>query len=265
MTMNKDIIRDYLVREGLNDKALCIHSSYRSFGYVEGGPDAVVDALLEAGSTILVPTFTSSMRVAPPVGTKLPPKNGMDYSLNEYEEHHEVYDPDSNLVDIRTMGAIPAAVLRRADRRRGLHPTNSFSAVGPLADALVSKQNAADIWAPLKALVELEGVVVLMGVGYKSMSLFHLAELHIGRGLFVRWVNDGSGNKMEVSAGNCSLGFDRFAEAVNPYVRSIQVGSSKWILCPAREGVQAAAEAMLANPYLTRCDNPGCIRCMDLY
>ncbi len=262
--MNKNHVVECLYREGLNGKALCVHSSYRSFGHVEGGPNAIVDALLEAGSSVMVPTFTTSMRVPPPEDWKLPPFNGIDYSLNEYTEHNEVYDPDSDSVDVRTMGAIPAAVLRRAGRRRGLHPTNSFSAIGLFAEQLVGTQTAVDIWAPLRALVDLNGLVVLMGVGYTSMTLFHLAEQQAGRPLFVRWVNDGKGNKQEVPIGSCSYGFNHFASIVDPFVHQVQVGSSTWTICPARKVVEAAAEAIKKDLYFSHCEDANCIRCKDM-
>ena len=55
-----DIVRG--VRQlGVKDGDLLqVHSSLSSFGYVEGGADAVVGALLEAvgsGGTVMVPTF----------------------------------------------------------------------------------------------------------------------------------------------------------------------------------------------------------------
>src|SRR5690606_19890883 len=120
-----------------------------------------------------------------------------------------------------------------------------------LAEQLVMKQTAADIWAPLKALVELDGFVVLMGVDYTSMTLFHLAELQAGRRLFVRWVNDGKGNKQEVTCGSCSLGFNRFGEVVDSLVRRVQVGSSEWTICPAKEVLEAATEAIRKDPHFS--------------
>jgi len=42
----------------LAGRVVCVHSSLRSFGTVEGGADAVVDAFLDSGCTLLVPSHS---------------------------------------------------------------------------------------------------------------------------------------------------------------------------------------------------------------
>jgi hypothetical protein len=56
---------------GLGGMAVCLHASLRSFGRVDGGAAAVVDGILAAGCTLLVPSFTSRFAVAPPPGAWL--------------------------------------------------------------------------------------------------------------------------------------------------------------------------------------------------
>jgi aminoglycoside 3-N-acetyltransferase len=85
------------------------------------------------------------------------------------------------------MGAIPAAVVTREGRARGVHPLNSFSALGPRADELIRDQTAIDVYAPFEHLREMGGSVVMMGVGLDSMTLLHYAEQLAGRALFIRW------------------------------------------------------------------------------
>lgn len=264
MSLSKPAIVDVLRQEELREATLCVHSSFRSFGHVEGGPAAVIAALLGEGNTIMVPTFTASMRVPPPANIPLPIRNGTDYSQPEYEEHAEVFDPDSESVDIHTMGAIPATLLRMPGRSRGTHPTNSFSAVGPAAERLVTGQTPTNIWAPLEELVRQNGMVILMGVGYDRMTLVHLAERMVGRPSLIRWVNDGRGNKLAVTAGTCSRGFNNLAPALDPYVRRVQVGYSLWTLCPAQQILEVIVRAIANDPHLTVCSDAACKRCGDL-
>ena len=47
-----------------------------------------------------------------------------------------------------TWGRSPAAVVATPGRRRGAHPSDSFAAVGPLADALIRGQRPLDNYAP---------------------------------------------------------------------------------------------------------------------
>ena len=59
----KDDIVEDLRNSGVNKgDHLAVALSFKSIGYVEGGPDAFIDALIEAigpNGTIMMPTFTS--------------------------------------------------------------------------------------------------------------------------------------------------------------------------------------------------------------
>src|SRR5687768_4654515 len=63
----------------LGEKPVCIHVSMRSFGRLEAGAATVVHGILEAGCTVLVPTFSHQFAVAPPDDDQ-PRQNAFDYS-----------------------------------------------------------------------------------------------------------------------------------------------------------------------------------------
>ncbi|MDF2716927.1 MAG: Aminoglycoside 3-N-acetyltransferase [Paenibacillus sp.] len=261
MLINQLQIRAVLQQNGIRNVAVCIHSSYRSLGKVEGGPDAVIDAFLAEGNTVMTPTFSNSFLVPPPQDGR-PERNGIDYEAAAYEVHDRVFHPDENTIDRETMGAIPAALVNRSGRKRGNHPTHSFAALGPAAGSLTSRQSRERIYGALERLVEFDGLVVLIGVGFDRMTLLHLAELQAGRRSFVRWVNDGVGNKVKSPVGSCSAGFTRFDPVLLPLTRRVQVGESVWTIGRARELAGQALEAIRSDPELTRC-SPDCIRCRD--
>jgi aminoglycoside 3-N-acetyltransferase len=251
------------IRElGLSGRPVCLHASLRSFGRVEGGADAVVDAFLDEECTLLVPAFTWGSLVAPP-GHMRSRRNGVDYETPQPSPGAGlVYRPDTLDVEPR-MGAIAAAVVRRPGRARGLSQLCSFAAVGPGADSLVGPQRPLDVYPPLRLLAARGGVVLLAGVGLTSMTLIHAAEEKAGRRLFRRWANATDGLPMEVEVGGCSNGFDSLEPLLAPLARETHVGDSRWRAFPAREALAAAAEAIREDPELTRCDDPGCLRCRD--
>jgi aminoglycoside 3-N-acetyltransferase len=160
------------------------------------------------------------------------------------------------------MGAIPAAVLAMPGRIRGDHPLCSFTAAGPLADELVSGQKPLDVFAPLSALAEADGSVILMGVGLGSMTLIHLAERMAGRNLFRRWANGSDGQPMMVEVGGCG-GFDNFKPIFSRLMKETKVGQSTWLVFPAKGALEAATRAIQEDPRVTHCDNPRCGRCND--
>jgi aminoglycoside 3-N-acetyltransferase len=248
---------------GLSGRAVCVHSSLRSFGRVEGGAATVVGGLLFEGCTVVVPTFSWRAFAVRPSRAR-PPRNAWDYTSPESGTAgtDRVYTPDTDEID-EDMGAIPTAVLAKAGRVRGNHPLCSFTAAGPLADELIGKQQPLRVWGALEALCEHDGVVVLMGVGLGTMSLLHLAEQRAGRNPFRRWANGPDRNTMEVEAGGCSGGFGNFEPVLAPLESQTEVGTSMWRVFPAQATLDAAARAIRRDPMITHCGDPECGRCRD--
>jgi aminoglycoside 3-N-acetyltransferase len=265
-----DVTRDDIAAAvrglGLSGRALCVHSSLRSFGWVDGGADAVIDALLAEGCSVLVPTMSWSFEVRPPPHLR-PLRNGIDYDAAWMQEplpgEALVFSPASNALSRELMGAIPAAVLQRPERQRGNDPMGSFSAVGPLARELVEAQSATDPFAPFRALAALDGSVVLMGVGLDRLTLLHQAEEMAGRNLFMRWANGPDGAPAPVFGGGCSAGFPKLEPHLAHLIRETTVGASPWKVLPAKETVAAAAAIIHAAPEITQCDDPDCRECND--
>jgi aminoglycoside 3-N-acetyltransferase len=246
---------------GLSGKPICVHSSLRSFGWVERGADTIVDAVLAEGCTLLVPTFSHEYATPPAPGQR-PERNAYDYTAGYEQNNPGVFRTSSNDVE-KGMGAIPAVVLARPGRVRGYHPLNSFAAVGPLAHTLIDGQQPFDVYAPLRALADAGGSVILMGRTLTNLTLLHLAEQMSGRTLFRRWANGLDGIPIAMEVGSCSEGFDRLAPALAAHLREITVGQSVWKVYPARETLLAATQAMRADQNITHCDNPDCERCRD--
>lgn len=265
MNLTHNDIRQAIRTPGLSNQPLCIHSSLRSFGTVEGGVDTILDSLLAEDCTVLVPTFTnSSFAVAPPADPSLrPARNGFDpqHVWQHAVSENNIYTPATREID-KNMGALPAAVVARSQRVRGNHPLNSFAAIGPLAEELIGGQQPLQVYKPLEALTALRGAIILMGVGLERMTFLHFAEQEAGRTLFRRWANAPDGKQM-VAVGSCSEGFGNFAPILAPFKREIQVGQSLWQVFPARETLEVAVKAIRANPLITHCADPACSRCND--
>jgi len=248
----------------LSGQVVCLHSSLRSFGQLEGGAVALVDGFLSEDCTVLVPTFSDDFSIPPPLNIR-PKRNGWKYD-GEYQQTQgigRIYDPSINEVTLEEMGAVPAEVLSRPHRVRGLHPLCSFTALGKQAEILIAGQTHQDIFAPIRALCEVGGFVVLIGVGLDKMTLLHAAEELAGRNPFIRWANDVNGDPIGVTMGGCSDGFGQLANTLSPLKRELQVGYSLWCIYPADQTLQASASKIRKNPEITHCSNPKCERCHD--
>jgi aminoglycoside N3'-acetyltransferase len=261
-----DEIRDGIQTLRLSGLPLCVHSSLRSFGWVDGGATTVVDGMLGEGCTLLVPAFADGYRIPPPNRPHLRP------ARNAYDDDRVpapmlraplVYTPESTEIERAEMGAIPAEVAARPGRSRGNHPLDSFASVGPLAAKLVEGQAPLDVYAPLRALAERGGWVLLMGVGLNRMTLLHLAELRAGRNLFLRWANGPDGRPMGVDSGGCSEGFPHFEPVLASLAEETLVGASRWRAFPAVAALRAATTAIQSSPEITHCADPTCRRGAD--
>lgn len=250
---------------GLSDRPVELHSSLSSFGHVVGGADTVVDALLDRGCTVIVPSFANRYLV--PASTisanQRPARNGGDLA-DDVLATREVprYSTDSTAMN-RSEGAIAAAVTARTGRWRGDHPLNSFSAVGPLAEPIIRTQTPTDVYGPLREAAARGGLALLAGVGLDKLTLIHAAEQHAGRKLFVRWANSSDGTPIATRVGSCSNGFERLAPALREYERRTTVGNSLWRMFPMTAVIEVGSAAIRQTPEITRCTDSDCPRCPD--
>ncbi|HYF52234.1 MAG TPA: AAC(3) family N-acetyltransferase [Planctomycetota bacterium] len=132
------------------------HSSLSDFGYLEGGADALIDALLEAvgpRGTVCVPTHSLNWVGRPPYDPKTAPS---------------------------FTGAVPAVFLKRKEALRSGHPTHSVAAIGPAAKALTSgdgghlaPQSREGFWGKF---VDAGGKVVML-CKLSSNTLLHGGEI----------------------------------------------------------------------------------------
>lgn len=155
---------------------LLVHSSLSALGWVNGGPVAVVQALLDAigqQGTLVMPAHSAGLTdpqhwEAPPV-----PKAW----------HQPIRDTmpafDPRVTPTREMGRVAELFRTWPGCARSNHPSTSFSALGPLATEVTERHDLADPFgehSPLAALYRLEAKILLMGVNFDKCTALHLAE-----------------------------------------------------------------------------------------
>jgi aminoglycoside 3-N-acetyltransferase len=263
--VTKDDIRAGARDLALSGSALCLHVSLRSFGGIEGGPATLVDGLLDEGCTVMIPTFANQAYEIPAPIDDRPIRNGIDYDEMDRIERPwpgegRVYASGDTDVD-PWLGATSAYVAARPDRQRGGR-VGAWSAIGPDAGRLIV-DDPLDVFGPLRALCDVGGSVLMVGLDLNSMTLIHLAESMAGRRSFVRWANGPDRAPLRVLVGECSLGFVNLNPALTRLDHRTSVGASAWRALPARECAETAAAAIRDNPEITHCGRSDCIECED--
>jgi aminoglycoside 3-N-acetyltransferase len=162
--VRKEAIKAGLAKLGLKKgDTVGVHSSLSSFGYVDGGADAVIDALLETvGPRGNVVMSTHSANLSDDQRTPEMIALGVSWLFRILP-----YDPENTPV---TTGIIPETFRKRKGVIRGLHPNLSVAAAGPNAAAL------SEGW---HQLLKLDGYILLLGVGLDRCTAMHLAEKRV--------------------------------------------------------------------------------------
>jgi len=134
------------------------HSAMRTFGPIDGGADAVIDALLEVigpRGTLVVPTFTFAHEA----------------------EDDPIIDPES---DRSEMGIITETARKRPAAVRSTAYRHSFAAIGRRATVITTINPALPVFdyrSSFGVMLSLNTHVLLLGVTYTSSTSHHFAEM----------------------------------------------------------------------------------------
>jgi aminoglycoside 3-N-acetyltransferase len=162
---------------GLADgQTVLVHLSMSRLGWIIGGAEAVILALLAAvGETGTIMMPTNSGYNTDPYEWQHPPVPEEWWQM--VRDHTPAYNPLTS--PTRGMGVVPELFRTWPGAVRSAHPAFSLAALGPRAEFLVSghalSEDTGDR-SPLGKLYELDGHVLLLGVDHGNNTSLHLAE-----------------------------------------------------------------------------------------
>ncbi|MDA2209057.1 aminoglycoside N(3)-acetyltransferase [Bacillus cereus] len=175
-TITKDL-KALGVEKGMT---IIVHSSLSSIGWISGGAVAVVEALMKVVTeegTIIMPTQSSDL--SDPKHWSRPPVPEDWWQIIR----DNVPAFDSRITPTRGMGEIVECFRTYPNVVRSNHPLGSFAAWGKHAVEIAMNHSLSMSFgeeSPLRKIYDLDGYVLLIGVGYDSNTSVHLSEVRSG-------------------------------------------------------------------------------------
>lgn len=177
VVVKKDFIKEFEKIGLKRADTVMVHTSLKSMGYVCGGAQTVIEALIETvgeEGTIMMPTQSWK---------NLDPLDGVHWEC-EKKDWQMIRDNwpayDKNLTPTNTMGAVAEMFRQWPGSLRSDHPARSVCAWGKNAKYLTRNHDLSDIFgdkSPIGRLYDLDAKVLLLGVGYDKNTSLHLADV----------------------------------------------------------------------------------------
>jgi aminoglycoside 3-N-acetyltransferase len=174
--IKEDLVRE-LRRCGLQEgQAVFVHTSLSKLGFVVGGAETLIRALLEVvgdEGTLMMPSQTWK---------NLDPETGVHWEepvewWPVIRAHWPAYD--KLVTPAIGMGVVAEMLRKWPGAERSDHPARSVAAVGKHARYLTEDHDLSNIFgdgSPVDKLYQLNGRILLLGVGYDKNTSLHLAE-----------------------------------------------------------------------------------------
>lgn len=138
------------------------HSALSKLGFIEGGPDTVIDALLSVigeRGTLVMPAYA--------IG---------DFRIQALKEE-KVFDPAA---DPSLMGKITEIFRLRPGVLRSSHYTHSCCGIGPQAEFMLLEHEQsvtpAGLGSPCRRLIDTDGFILAMGSSFGAITFYHVIE-----------------------------------------------------------------------------------------
>lgn len=223
---------------------LLVHSSYKSFGEVDGGPATVnraLEAALGAEGTLIMPTFNFDFNKGAPWDVRTTPSK---------------------------MGVLTELVRKDPRAKRVFHPFYSFAILGKHAEMLgnLRYKSAYERDSVFGKLRDLDGKIMVIGLSYNnSMTFFHHIEQMEGvdyRFLkqFTGEVTDENGNTytdtFEMLVRDVDKGVMTMVDPMGALmeeqgvIKSARIGEADVKLMKANEVYEFTAREMRRDPFL---------------
>lgn len=175
VTSLTDQLRSCGLAEG---QTVLVHMAMSKLGWIIGGAEAVILALLAAigeSGTIMMPAYSRGIEPSNAQNPPIPEK-----WWQTIRDHTPAYNPLTTPTS--EIGVVPELFRTWPGTVRSAHPAFSLTARGPNAGYLVADHALNELAgdrSPFGRLYELDGHVLLLGVEHGDNSSLHLAEFRV--------------------------------------------------------------------------------------
>jgi aminoglycoside 3-N-acetyltransferase len=222
---------------------------------VKGGAKTVVGALLTATDNVILPAFTMRTMIIPetgPVNNALEYGSGRDSNFNAEIFTKELAADEPYFEVANALQHYPGAL-------RSSHPVLSFVGLG--MNTALDAQNIHQPYAPIKSLLDLKGMVVLMGVDQTKNFSIHYAENLAGRKQFTRWALSAEGTLECNPFPGCPDGFNKINIHVEALKHQISIADQIWQAFSLQDFISVTSELLKKDPFSLLCNRLKCERC----